>query len=58
MLLKAAFGAHLFEEGSDESLNSERSMDIAGTVGTNGTGQMTTDIVCLFSPVFKTMELL
>ncbi|KAF1388700.1 hypothetical protein PFLUV_G00065360 [Perca fluviatilis] len=29
MLLKAAFGAHLFEEGSDESLNCEKSMDIA-----------------------------
>uniref|UniRef100_A0A8C4INQ9 non-specific serine/threonine protein kinase n=1 Tax=Dicentrarchus labrax TaxID=13489 RepID=A0A8C4INQ9_DICLA len=28
MLLKAAFGAHLFEEGSDESLNCEKSMDI------------------------------
>ncbi|XP_041644167.1 serine/threonine-protein kinase ULK1a [Cheilinus undulatus] len=28
MLLKAAFGAHLFEQGSDESLNSDRSMDI------------------------------
>ncbi|CAJ1068073.1 serine/threonine-protein kinase ULK1-like [Xyrichtys novacula] len=28
MLLKAAFGAHLFGEGSDESLNSEKSMDI------------------------------
>ncbi|XP_040898975.1 serine/threonine-protein kinase ULK1a isoform X2 [Toxotes jaculatrix] len=27
MLLKAAFGAHLFEEGSDESLNCEKSMD-------------------------------
>ncbi|XP_029294806.1 serine/threonine-protein kinase ULK1a isoform X2 [Cottoperca gobio] len=27
MLLKATFGAHLFEEGSDESLNSEKSMD-------------------------------
>uniref|UniRef100_A0A8C4INM2 non-specific serine/threonine protein kinase n=1 Tax=Dicentrarchus labrax TaxID=13489 RepID=A0A8C4INM2_DICLA len=31
MLLKAAFGAHLFEEGSDESLNCEKSMDITGT---------------------------
>uniref|UniRef100_A0A8C9X3H0 non-specific serine/threonine protein kinase n=1 Tax=Sander lucioperca TaxID=283035 RepID=A0A8C9X3H0_SANLU len=29
MLLKAAFGAHLFEEGSDESLNCEKSMDTA-----------------------------
>ncbi|XP_070760176.1 serine/threonine-protein kinase ULK1a [Enoplosus armatus] len=29
MLLKAAFGAHLFEEGSDESLNCEKGMDIA-----------------------------
>ncbi|TMS03391.1 Adhesion G-protein coupled receptor D1 [Larimichthys crocea] len=28
MLLKAAFGAHLFEVGSDESLNCEKSMDI------------------------------
>ncbi|XP_042344655.1 serine/threonine-protein kinase ULK1a isoform X2 [Plectropomus leopardus] len=28
MLLKAAFGAHLFEEGSDESLNCDKSMDI------------------------------
>uniref|UniRef100_A0A671TIR7 non-specific serine/threonine protein kinase n=1 Tax=Sparus aurata TaxID=8175 RepID=A0A671TIR7_SPAAU len=28
MLLKAAFGGHLFEEGSNESLNCERSMDI------------------------------
>ncbi|XP_035514208.1 serine/threonine-protein kinase ULK1a isoform X2 [Morone saxatilis] len=28
MLLKAAFGAHLFEEESDESLNCEKSMDI------------------------------
>ncbi|XP_074527367.1 serine/threonine-protein kinase ULK1a [Halichoeres trimaculatus] len=28
MLLKAAFGAQLFGEGSDESLNSEKSMDI------------------------------
>ncbi|XP_044051502.1 serine/threonine-protein kinase ULK1a isoform X2 [Siniperca chuatsi] len=28
MLLKAAFGAHLFEEGSDESLSCEKSMDI------------------------------
>ncbi|XP_037633361.1 serine/threonine-protein kinase ULK1a isoform X3 [Sebastes umbrosus] len=28
MLLKAAFGAHLFEEGSDESLNCEKGMDI------------------------------
>ncbi|XP_028269002.1 serine/threonine-protein kinase ULK1a [Parambassis ranga] len=28
MLLKAAFGAHLFEEGSDENLNCEKSMDI------------------------------
>uniref|UniRef100_A0A8C9X0L3 non-specific serine/threonine protein kinase n=1 Tax=Sander lucioperca TaxID=283035 RepID=A0A8C9X0L3_SANLU len=37
MLLKAAFGAHLFEEGSDESLNCEKSMDTAGTVGTNRT---------------------
>uniref|UniRef100_A0A8D0CQM0 non-specific serine/threonine protein kinase n=1 Tax=Sander lucioperca TaxID=283035 RepID=A0A8D0CQM0_SANLU len=31
MLLKAAFGAHLFEEGSDESLNCEKSMDTAGS---------------------------
>ncbi|KAF3851029.1 hypothetical protein F7725_012801 [Dissostichus mawsoni] len=28
MLLKAAFGAHLFEEGSTESLNAEKSMDV------------------------------
>uniref|UniRef100_A0A8C3A1L2 non-specific serine/threonine protein kinase n=1 Tax=Cyclopterus lumpus TaxID=8103 RepID=A0A8C3A1L2_CYCLU len=28
MLLKAAFGAHLFEEDSDESLTSEKSLDI------------------------------
>ncbi|XP_068994746.1 serine/threonine-protein kinase ULK1a isoform X1 [Embiotoca jacksoni] len=28
MLLKAAFGAQLFEEGGDESLNCEKSMDI------------------------------
>ncbi|XP_059193162.1 serine/threonine-protein kinase ULK1a [Centropristis striata] len=28
MLLKAAFGAHLLEEESDESLNSEKGMDI------------------------------
>ncbi|XP_040012365.1 serine/threonine-protein kinase ULK1a [Xiphias gladius] len=28
MLLKAAFGAHLFEEGSDESLSCEKGMDI------------------------------
>ncbi|KAM8886971.1 serine/threonine-protein kinase ULK1a isoform 3-T3 [Spinachia spinachia] len=28
MVLKAAFGAHRFEEDSDESLNSEKSMDI------------------------------
>ncbi|XP_041792717.1 serine/threonine-protein kinase ULK1a isoform X2 [Chelmon rostratus] len=28
MLLKAAFGAHLFEEGSDDSLTWEKSMDI------------------------------
>lgn len=28
MLLKAAFGAHLFEEETDESLNTEKSMDI------------------------------
>uniref|UniRef100_UPI0037E72E42 serine/threonine-protein kinase ULK1a n=1 Tax=Semicossyphus pulcher TaxID=241346 RepID=UPI0037E72E42 len=28
MLLKAAFGAHLLEEGSDESLNCEKGMDI------------------------------
>uniref|UniRef100_A0A4W6FL54 non-specific serine/threonine protein kinase n=1 Tax=Lates calcarifer TaxID=8187 RepID=A0A4W6FL54_LATCA len=31
MLLKAAFGAHLFEEGNDESLNCEKGMDITGT---------------------------
>lgn len=30
MLLKASFGGHLFEEGSNESLNCERSMDITG----------------------------
>ncbi|KAA8592784.1 hypothetical protein FQN60_018239 [Etheostoma spectabile] len=29
MLLKAAFGAHLFEEGSNESLNCEKIMDMA-----------------------------
>ncbi|XP_070690056.1 serine/threonine-protein kinase ULK1a [Pempheris klunzingeri] len=29
MLLKAAFGTHLFEEGSDESLSCEKSMDTA-----------------------------
>ncbi|XP_041854225.1 serine/threonine-protein kinase ULK1a isoform X2 [Melanotaenia boesemani] len=29
MLLKAAFGANLFEEGSDESFHCEKSMDIA-----------------------------
>ncbi|XP_063752799.1 serine/threonine-protein kinase ULK1a isoform X2 [Eleginops maclovinus] len=28
MLLKATFGAHLFEEGSTESLNAEKSMDV------------------------------
>uniref|UniRef100_A0AAQ4QZA8 non-specific serine/threonine protein kinase n=1 Tax=Gasterosteus aculeatus aculeatus TaxID=481459 RepID=A0AAQ4QZA8_GASAC len=32
MLLKATFGAHLVGEDSDESLNSEKSMDITGTV--------------------------
>uniref|UniRef100_A0AAQ4RZK7 non-specific serine/threonine protein kinase n=1 Tax=Gasterosteus aculeatus aculeatus TaxID=481459 RepID=A0AAQ4RZK7_GASAC len=31
MLLKATFGAHLVGEDSDESLNSEKSMDITGT---------------------------
>lgn len=31
MLLKADFGAHLFEKGSDESLNCEKSMDTTGT---------------------------
>lgn len=35
MLLKATFGAHLVGEDSDESLNSEKSMDITGTVATN-----------------------
>uniref|UniRef100_A0A8C3A203 non-specific serine/threonine protein kinase n=1 Tax=Cyclopterus lumpus TaxID=8103 RepID=A0A8C3A203_CYCLU len=37
MLLKAAFGAHLFEEDSDESLTSEKSLDITGSIGTNRT---------------------
>ncbi|XP_034546944.1 serine/threonine-protein kinase ULK1a [Notolabrus celidotus] len=31
MLLKAAFGAHLFGEGSDENLNCEKGMDITVT---------------------------
>ncbi|KAM9361094.1 serine/threonine-protein kinase ULK1a isoform 1-T1 [Symphorus nematophorus] len=38
MLLKAAFGAHLLEEESDESLNSEKSMDITGTSATPPAG--------------------
>jgi len=31
MLLKAAFGAQLLEGGSDDSLNSEKPMDTAGS---------------------------
>lgn len=31
MLLKAAIGAQLLDEGSDESLGYEKSMDIIGT---------------------------
>lgn len=31
MLLKAAFGANLLEEESDESFGTDRSMDIPGT---------------------------
>lgn len=31
MLLKAAIGAQLLDEGSDESLGYEKSMDITGT---------------------------
>lgn len=57
MLLKAAFGAHLFEEGSDESLNCEKGMDITGTIGAHSTSShiVSTDSVCLCSPVFQTM---
>uniref|UniRef100_A0A3Q3R6K4 non-specific serine/threonine protein kinase n=1 Tax=Monopterus albus TaxID=43700 RepID=A0A3Q3R6K4_MONAL len=31
MILKAAFGAHILEEGCDESIDCEKSMDITGT---------------------------
>jgi hypothetical protein len=31
MLLKAAFGVHLFDGGSNESLYAERPMDTTGT---------------------------
>lgn len=37
MLLKAAYGSELFEMGSDESLNSEKSMDATGKGRTNWT---------------------
>lgn len=55
MLLKAAIGAHLFEEDSDECLTSEKSMDITGTIGTNRTSLVfSTDTVCLCSQICKT----
>uniref|UniRef100_A0A4W6FL51 non-specific serine/threonine protein kinase n=1 Tax=Lates calcarifer TaxID=8187 RepID=A0A4W6FL51_LATCA len=38
MLLKAAFGAHLFEEGNDESLNCEKGMDITAPPTGNNRG--------------------
>lgn len=39
MLLKAAYGTELFEMGSDDSLNSEKSMEATGKHrGTGPTG--------------------
>lgn len=41
MLLKATYGSELFEMGSDESLNSEKSMDATGKRRTNRTNRST-----------------
>lgn len=62
MLLKAAFGAHLFEEGSDESFDCEKNMDTTGTSArrhTSRTSQLvSTGAVCLCSAALNTMKLL
>lgn len=54
MLRKAAFGAQLFEKGSDESLNSEKSMDTAGKHSKNRTN-CTRQMISLCSSLFKEM---
>lgn len=52
MLRKAAFGAQLFEKGSDESLNSEKSMDTAGKHSKNRIN-WTRQMISLCSQLFK-----